>query len=56
MATGHFTAVVWKATTKVGCAVAVTADGNRIFVVAKYEQPGNYLGQFEDNVKPLKTS
>ena len=54
--TGHFTQVVWKTTTKVGCAVAYAADGKSTFVVAKYEKPGNYFGQFAANVMPLKSS
>ncbi|XP_078362793.1 Golgi-associated plant pathogenesis-related protein 1-like isoform X2 [Oculina patagonica] len=55
-ATGHFTQVVWKGTKKVGVAVATAskpdADGfYTSFVVARYFPPGNYMGQFAENVK-----
>lgn len=33
--TGHFTQVVWKASTKVGCGVACSAD-NAAYVVCNY--------------------
>ena len=54
--TGHFTAVVWKATTKVGFGVGVGKclmggfSYNCAVVVANYKDPGNYLGQFSANV------
>ena len=51
-ATGHFTQVVWKGTTKVGFGVGFTADRKRSFVVASYSPPGNYLNQFAQNVLP----
>ena len=45
-ATGHFTQVVWKATTKAGFGVA----GN--YVVGRYSPAGNFTneGMFEENV------
>jgi len=54
--TGHFTQVVWKSTTRVGCAVQVCKPlkpmswnpGN--FFVCEYSPPGNYQGQFAGNV------
>ncbi|MFG1790226.1 CAP family protein [Nocardia sp. NPDC049149] len=48
--TGHFTQVVWKATTQVGVAVAQCPDGP--FYVAEYSPPGNVRGQFKQNVLP----
>ena len=42
--TGHFTQVVWKGTTEVGCGVA---NG---WVCCRYYPPGNYMGQFPENV------
>ena len=51
-ATGHFTQVIWARTTKVG--VGIARKGNFIYVVARYSPPGNYLSQFEANVKKLK--
>ena len=44
--TGHFTQVVWKATTKLGCAVASCPGmlmDNSIFVVCRYSPRGNFL-------------
>jgi uncharacterized protein YkwD len=54
-ATGHFTQVVWKSTTKVGVAVADCPSGAIFdmpsrFVVARYAPPGNVEGRFEQNV------
>lgn len=44
--TGHFTQVVWKTTTKVGCAVANCPGmlmANSIFVVCRYSPAGNFM-------------
>lgn len=41
---GHYTQVVWKSTTEVGCANAVCADNTQIWV-CNYTPPGNYVGQ-----------
>jgi uncharacterized protein YkwD len=44
--TGHFTQVVWKATTKLGCGVASCPGmimDNSIFVVCRYSPGGNFL-------------
>lgn len=48
--TGHFTAVVWKKTKQVGCAYSHSSDKYTIWVCCNYSPPGNYRGQFEDNV------
>lgn len=40
---GHYTQMVWKSTTKVGCA-KITCDGMDIWV-CEYDPPGNYVGQ-----------
>lgn len=45
-ATGHFTQVVWKGTTKLGC--GLSGD----YVVCRYSERGNLLGAFEENVLP----
>jgi len=64
-ATGHFTQVVWKSTTRVGCASAICKnikDGSgkllfstqfptSAFTVCNYHLPGNYQGQFAQNVQ-----
>jgi hypothetical protein len=44
---GHFTQVVWKSSTKLGCGIS------GVYVTCRYcEGPGNFLGQFEKNVLP----
>lgn len=53
--TGHFTQVVWKASTEIGVGIATYPDatyGRRSVVAINYRPPGNYLGQFEQNVLP----
>jgi len=42
---------VWKETKELGIAKAKGDDG-KIFVVARYHPAGNYMNQFQDNVKP----
>ena len=54
--TGHFTQVVWKASTRIGCGAAQAADGG-VYVVCNYQPPGNMLpsANFSQNVsRPLK--
>lgn len=53
--TGHFTAVVWAATRRMGVGVGRSANGN-YYVVANYDPPGNVTGAFAGNVKPPKKS
>ncbi|CAN7988658.1 unnamed protein product, partial [Ixodes hexagonus] len=48
--TGHFTQVVWKSSTHVGCAVSRSSFRNAYFVVCNYDPAGNYLGEFVKNV------
>lgn len=45
-ATGHFTQLVWKSTTEVGCGIC---SDSRIYV-CQYNLAGNVLGAFERNV------
>ncbi|XP_063682831.1 uncharacterized protein LOC134817568 [Bolinopsis microptera] len=53
MTTGHFTQVVWESSKKVGCGIS-TKD-SETWVCCNYEPPGNYGGQYANNVLPLKT-
>jgi pathogenesis-related protein 1 len=43
-ACGHFTQIVWKTTTKLGCGKATGTDGND-YVVCNYDPAGNKAGQ-----------
>lgn len=55
-ATGHFTQVVWKNSTQLGCGASrgvKTMNGrkfNAFYVVCQYNPPGNVSGQFPNNV------
>ncbi|KAF4513163.1 hypothetical protein G6O67_000469 [Ophiocordyceps sinensis] len=57
--TGHFTQLVWKGTTKMGCArntVACTKSKWRTIVVCNFQQAGNMMGAFKANVSPPSNS
>jgi hypothetical protein len=54
-ATGHFTALVWKSTTKLGCATNI-ACGWATYV-CQYHTPGNVIGlDWTQQFKPLSTA
>ncbi len=45
---GHYTQIIWKDTSEVGCAISKYRKGNYkdwYLVVCKYKTPGNYIGQ-----------
>lgn len=51
--TGHFTQVVWKGTTRVGCAIVDCTGKPGMYgpyVVCAYDPPGNVIGKFKENV------
>ncbi|ODV77499.1 the plant PR-1 class of pathogen related protein-like protein, partial [Suhomyces tanzawaensis NRRL Y-17324] len=49
----HFTQVVWKGTSSVGCAYKdCRAENWGLYVVCEYDPPGNVVGQNKANVFP----
>ncbi len=50
MRTGHFTQVVWRETTQIGCAMS-QCNGNDIWV-CEYDPPGNVQGMYREQVLP----
>jgi len=54
--TGHFTQVVWKSTTRLGCALKVCTPLQPLgwnpanFLVCEYSPAGNFRGEYEKNV------
>jgi uncharacterized protein YkwD len=50
METGHFTQVVWRATSRVGCGTS-ECKGMTIWV-CNYDPAGNVEGEYKDNVRP----
>lgn len=54
--TGHFTQLVWKSTTKVGCGLKLCSYlqdagfNDAYFLVCEYSPPGNFQGEFAVNV------
>ncbi len=59
---GHFTQVVWKSTTKLGCGVASCPNiliGGKTwpdlaYIVCRYSPSGNWDGEYADNIPPKK--
>ncbi len=43
--------MVWKNTKEFGIGKAITKE-NKVIVVAQYQPPGNFMGQFDKNVFP----
>ncbi len=57
MATGHFTQVVWKSSTRLGLGLAAGKHkgSNAYYCVAEYSPPGNYGNKFRENVLPPRS-
>ncbi|CCK73544.1 CAP domain-containing protein NDAI_0G05610 [Naumovozyma dairenensis CBS 421] len=50
---GHFTQVVWKSSTEVGCGIKTCGGVWGDYVICSYDPAGNYANQYENNVEPL---
>ena len=42
---GHYTQIVWRKSTSVGCGVATCQNGKEDIWICNYSPPGNYVGQ-----------
>ncbi|KAJ3706113.1 hypothetical protein LUZ61_009818 [Rhynchospora tenuis] len=42
---GHYTQVVWRSSTKIGCAKVMCDNNNGFIITCNYSPPGNYVGQ-----------
>ena len=52
-ATGHFTCLVWKSSTKFGMGIGLNTDTNEAYICFNNSPPSNVIGQFQQNVLPL---
>lgn len=56
---GHFSQVVWDTSTQLGCGASIFSQSQlsdssgMIFLVCRYRQPGNFIGQFGQHVFPV---
>jgi hypothetical protein len=51
--TGHFTSLVWVASTNFAVSVSIDTSTNEAYIVMNTSPPGNYTGEFQQNVLPL---
>ncbi|AGO09813.1 AaceriAAL178Wp [[Ashbya] aceris (nom. inval.)] len=51
-ATGHFTQLVWRSTTSVGCAYVICGPCYGLYIICEYDPPGNVADQYVANVLP----
>jgi hypothetical protein len=50
--TGHFTCLVWVASTKFAISVSIDIPSREAYIVMNTSPPGNYIGKFDKNVLP----
>ncbi|SCW00792.1 LAFE_0C12090g1_1 [Lachancea fermentati] len=50
--TGHFTQVVWKNSTIIGCGYIYCGSYFGQYTICNYEAPGNVAGEYSENVLP----
>jgi len=55
-ATGHFTCLVWKSSSAFGMGLTIDTVSNKVDIAMNTSPPGNYLGEFAQNVLPLVSS
>ncbi|KAF6006070.1 hypothetical protein HII13_005190 [Brettanomyces bruxellensis] len=48
----HFTQVVWKSTTKLGCGIKHCGGSVGDYIICSYNPAGNYIGECTENVLP----
>lgn len=48
----HFTALVWKSSTQMGCAYKDCSAQNQKYIICNYSPTGNVIGRLQDNVFP----
>ncbi|EDO16084.1 hypothetical protein Kpol_1016p27 [Vanderwaltozyma polyspora DSM 70294] len=53
-ATGHFTQLVWKSSTQIGCGIKNCNNEWGNYVICSYNPAGNFIGEFAQNVGNLK--
>jgi hypothetical protein len=51
--TGHFTCLVWLASTRFGIAIAINPTTSAAIITLNTSPPGNVIGKFAQNVLPL---
>lgn len=54
--TGHFTALVWKASTELGCARTYSTKTKMVYVSCLFREPPNMEGEFRENVRLPKST
>jgi hypothetical protein len=55
-ATGHFTCLVWKSSTKFGMGISINSITNTAYITFNTAPPGNVYGKFKENVLPILSS